>query len=328
MSEYSALKDWHASTLEPRTNSLLQQHSSLILEGDTPVLEVYLPIFDDRQVWLDDILGQCPEPHLQVKFTIKRKVCQNNLKSPKNIKNIIPIYSTKGGVGKSTITYHIARCLATYGYKVGVLDADIYGPNQADLFADYSAPTIDNDLFIPRCTDGVHWMSMGLLNEGKAVIWRGPMASRALKQLLDQTAWPDLDFLLIDMPPGTGDIQLTLLKEIPIASSIVITTPDTLAYQDALKGLQMMEKLSVHIGGWINNMATMTCQSCQHQHPLERSPAPEALIAISAQTQLPYCLPPHSLKGHDLLPFLKAFFEDFSQLGDLRGGKIPQIVVK
>ena len=182
------------------------------------------------------------------------------------VKNIIAISSGKGGVGKSTTTANLALALAAEGARVGILDADIYGPSQPMMMGVSGQPeSPDGKTMEPLENYGVQVMSIGLLvNNDQAMIWRGPMATQALEQMLRQTNWKDLDYLLVDMPPGTGDIQLTLAQRVPMTGAIVVTTPQDIALIDAKKGVQMFEKVGVPILGLVENMAVHVCTNCGH----------------------------------------------------------------
>lgn len=189
----------------------------------------------------------------------------------KNIGNIIAIASGKGGVGKSTTAINLAYALIAEGAKVGILDADIYGPSIPTLLGvKNTKPTsADGKLLTPILSNGLHAMSIGfLVPEDDATVWRGPMASSAFNQLLNETAWPELDYLIVDMPPGTGDIQLTLAQKVPVAAAIIVTTPQDLALADAVKGIAMFEKVNVPVLGVIENMSYHQCDNCGHHSPL------------------------------------------------------------
>ncbi|ODS23416.1 ATP-binding protein [Candidatus Endobugula sertula] len=184
------------------------------------------------------------------------------------IRNIIAVASGKGGVGKSTTTANLALALAQLGAKVGVLDADIYGPSQATMLGiGVRQPEVrDQMTMLPHQSYGVSSMSMGyLVNEKTPMVWRGPMATGALKQLLFKTEWGQLDYLLIDMPPGTGDIQLTLSQSVPVSGAIVVTTPQDIALLDAGKAVEMFTKVNVPILGVVENMAVYQCSECGHK---------------------------------------------------------------
>jgi ATP-binding protein involved in chromosome partitioning len=182
------------------------------------------------------------------------------------VKNIIAVASGKGGVGKSTTTVNLALALAAEGASVGILDADIYGPSQPMMMGIEGRPdSPDGKSIEPMENHGVQVMSIGFLVEpDQAMIWRGPMATQALDQLLNQTNWRDLDYLLVDMPPGTGDIALTLSQRVPLTGAVIVTTPQDIALLDAKKGLKMFEKVGVPILGIVENMAVYCCPSCGH----------------------------------------------------------------
>ena len=181
-----------------------------------------------------------------------------NFESLKKVKNILGIFSAKGGVGKSAISTQIALALQRKGFKVGLADADIYGPSQSILFdsSPHELKLTPNEVMQPLIKEGVKFISMGLIsNEKTPVIWRGPMVSGAVIQLLTQTDWGELDYLIVDTPPGTGDVQLTLLQKIPLNSAIIVTTPQEVSISDCKKGIEMIKKLNLPIVGLIENMS-------------------------------------------------------------------------
>ncbi|MFM2238630.1 MAG: Septum site-determining protein MinD, partial [Pseudomonadota bacterium] len=182
------------------------------------------------------------------------------------VRNIIAVASGKGGVGKSTTAANLALALAAEGARVGLLDADIYGPSQPMMMGIEGRPeTEDGQSMEPLENYGVQVMSIGfLVNADDAMIWRGPMATQALEQLLRQTNWKDLDYLIVDMPPGTGDIQLTLSQRVPLTGAVIVTTPQDIALLDARKGIRMFEKVGVPILGLVENMAVHVCTQCGH----------------------------------------------------------------
>ncbi|MFO1267498.1 MAG: iron-sulfur cluster carrier protein ApbC [Rubrivivax sp.] len=182
------------------------------------------------------------------------------------VKNIIAVASGKGGVGKSTTTANLALALAAEGASVGILDADIYGPSQPMMMGITGQPeSTDGKTMQPMENHGVQVMSIGfMVQPDQAMIWRGPMATQALDQLLRQTNWRELDYLLVDMPPGTGDIALTLSQRVPLTGAIIVTTPQDIALIDAKKGLTMFEKVGVPILGIVENMAVHVCTNCGH----------------------------------------------------------------
>ena len=183
-----------------------------------------------------------------------------------NVKNIVAVASGKGGVGKSTTTVNLALALAAEGAKVGILDADIYGPSQPMMMGIEGRPeSVDGQTMEPLENYGLQVMSIGfLVDKDEAMIWRGPMATQALDQLLRQTNWKELDYLLVDMPPGTGDIQLTLSQKVPLTGAVIVTTPQDIALLDARKGIKMFEKVGVPILGIVENMAVYCCPNCGH----------------------------------------------------------------
>jgi ATP-binding protein involved in chromosome partitioning len=180
------------------------------------------------------------------------------------VKNIVAVASGKGGVGKSTMAVNLALALAAEGASVGVLDADIYGPSQPMMLGIEGRPeSADGKTMEPLENYGVQVMSIGfLVAADEAMIWRGPMATQALEQLLRQTNWKDLDYLVVDMPPGTGDIQLTLSQRVPMTGAVIVTTPQDIALLDARKGIKMFEKVGVPILGIVENMAVHVCSNC------------------------------------------------------------------
>ena len=183
-----------------------------------------------------------------------------------NIKNIVAVASGKGGVGKSTTAVNLALALAAEGASVGLLDADIYGPSVPMMMGITGKPeSADGKTMEPLENYGVQVMSIGfLVAQDEAMIWRGPMATQALEQLLRQTNWKDLDYLIVDMPPGTGDIQLTLSQRVPMTGAIIVTTPQDIALLDAKKGIKMFQKVGVPILGIVENMAVHVCSNCGH----------------------------------------------------------------
>jgi ATP-binding protein involved in chromosome partitioning len=184
-----------------------------------------------------------------------------------NVKNIIAVASGKGGVGKSTTSVNLALALAAEGATVGLLDADIYGPSQPQMLGISGRPeSLDGKSMEPMQAHGIQTMSIGfLVDTDTPMVWRGPMVTGALEQLLRDTKWKDLDYLVIDLPPGTGDIQLTLAQKIPVTGAIIVTTPQDIALLDARKGLKMFEKVGIPILGIVENMSTHICSNCGHE---------------------------------------------------------------
>ena len=199
---------------------------------------------------------------------IVRHGVQRNLKPIPGVKNIIAVASGKGGVGKSTVSANIALALAGEGAAVGILDADIYGPSQPHMMGLVGQQPVSEDgkTMLPLRAHGLQVMSIGaLVDPDQPMVWRGPMVTSALSQLANQTQWQDLDYLIVDMPPGTGDIQLTLAQQIPVSGSVIVTTPQNIATLDARKGLAMFRKVSIPVLGVVENMSTHVCSACGHE---------------------------------------------------------------
>jgi ATP-binding protein involved in chromosome partitioning len=201
-----------------------------------------------------------------VTMKIVAHTVQRGLKVMPNVKNIIAVASGKGGVGKSTVAANLALALSAEGARVGVLDADIYGPSQPTMLGISGKPeSTDGRTLEPMENHGLQMSSIGLLIDAdQPMVWRGPMVTQALQQLLAQTNWKDLDYLVVDLPPGTGDIQLTLAQQVPVTGAVIVTTPQDIALMDAKKGLKMFEKVGIPILGIVENMAVHVCSNCGH----------------------------------------------------------------
>jgi ATP-binding protein involved in chromosome partitioning len=204
---------------------------------------------------------------VNVSSQIVAHAVQRGVKLLPSVKNIIAVASGKGGVGKSTTAVNLALALSAEGAQVGILDADIYGPSQPMMLGITGRPvSIEENTIEPMEGHGLQASSIGfLIEEDAPMVWRGPMVTSALEQLLRQTRWRDLDYLIVDMPPGTGDIQLTLSQKVPVTGAVIVTTPQDIALLDARKGLKMFEKVGVPIVGIIENMSTYVCTKCGHE---------------------------------------------------------------
>ncbi len=202
-----------------------------------------------------------------VSVKIVSHAVQRGVKLIPNVKNIVAIASGKGGVGKSTTAVNLALALAAEGASVGVLDADIYGPSQPMMLGILGRPeSVDGKTIEPMEGHGVQAMSIGFLIEvDTPMVWRGPMVTQALEQLLTETRWREIDYLVVDMPPGTGDIQLTLAQKVPVTGAVIVTTPQDIALIDARKGFKMFEKVGIPILGVVENMSLHICPNCGHE---------------------------------------------------------------
>jgi len=248
------------------------------VHGSRPRIEIRLefPAAGYRAELTSAVVGAVSEacgvvPEVLIGWAVQPNAVQNNLQRVSGVKNIIAVGSGKGGVGKSTVAVNLALGLLAEGARVGILDADIYGPSQPLMLGTRERPTSpDGKQMNPIRALGLQAMSLGFLMdvETQPAVWRGPMATQALWQLLSETQWDDLDYLVVDLPPGTGDIQLTLSQRIPVAGSIVVTTPQDIALLDARKGLEMFRKVGIPILGIVENMSTHVCSSCGHEESI------------------------------------------------------------
>ena len=223
---------------------------------------------------------------VSVTTRVRAHQVQGRLSPMNGVKNIIAVASGKGGVGKSTVAVNLALALKAEGAAVGIMDADIYGPSQMRMLGVEGKPdSPDGRSIIPKSAHGLQMMSIGLLvEEDTAMIWRGPMVTQALMQLLNETKWQDLDYLIVDLPPGTGDIHLTLCQRVPVSGALIVTTPQDIALLDAKKALKMFGKVEVPVLGIIENMATHVCSQCGHEEHIFGAGGGERM---AAQYQVP-----------------------------------------
>lgn len=245
------------------------------IEGDRVEVEIELgfPAAGYRETLtaaLRERLAGLPgvgEISIQLGSKIIAHEVQKGLKPLPGVKNIIAVASGKGGVGKSTTAVNLALALSVEGAKVGLLDADIYGPSQPRMLGANQQPeSPDGKSLLPVISHGLQSMSIGyLIEEETPMVWRGPMVTQALEQLLRDTRWQDLDYLIIDLPPGTGDTQLTLSQKVPVSGAIIVTTPQDIALLDARRGLKMFEKVEVPVLGVVENMSIHICSNCGHE---------------------------------------------------------------
>ncbi len=266
-----AIADPHAGASLAETKAI----RAVGVDGDKVAVEIQLgyPAREWRKGFAQRIKATLEaDPAItQVTVAVTTRIAthkvQGSLMPLPGVRNIIAVASGKGGVGKSTVAANLALALAAEGANCGVLDADIYGPSQPRMLGVVGRPeSPDGKSIIPMTNYELQIMSIGfLVAEDTPMVWRGPMVTQALTQLLNQTRWKDLDYLVVDMPPGTGDIQLTLTQRVPVAGAVIVTTPQDIALLDAKKGLKAFEKVQVPVLGIIENMATHICSNCGHE---------------------------------------------------------------
>jgi ATP-binding protein involved in chromosome partitioning len=267
-----------AEVIDPHTAAPLSEGSAIRgvgVDGDKVAVEIVLgyPADGWRKAFAAELQAKLEadaaiaQATVSVTSRIATHKVQGNLMPLPGVKNIIAVASGKGGVGKSTVAVNLALALAAEGANAGVLDADIYGPSQPLMLGITGRPeSPDGKTIIPMTNHGLQVMSIGfLVGEDTPMVWRGPMVTQALTQLLHSTRWKDIDYLVVDMPPGTGDIQLTLTQRVPVAGAVIVTTPQDIALLDAKKGLKAFEKVQVPVLGIIENMATHVCSNCGHE---------------------------------------------------------------
>ena len=233
---------------------------------------------DLEQIVREHLPENAPKLELQCQQRIRSQQTQLPGSALKGVKNVIAVASGKGGVGKSTLAANIAIALARAGARTGLLDADIYGPSIPHMFGIQERPECIEDKYIPIQAYGVDVMSIGLLTHDEpALMWRGPMLAKSLLQMMTATQWDKLDYLIIDLPPGTGDIQLSLVQKIPLAGAVIVSTPQQIATLDAEKAIKMFQRTNVPVLGIIENMSMHTCSQCAHQEAIFDGNGIEAL---------------------------------------------------
>jgi len=290
----AALKTW----IEPHLGTDLmtaQAVRDLTVDGGrvSLALDLGFPLGAYREALAADVrkllqaLPGVERADVRVDSTILSHAVQRNLTPLAGVKNVIAVASGKGGVGKSTVAVNLALALAADGAAVGILDADIYGPSQPRMLGLTGKPTSKDGKHIePMAAYGVKCMSIGFLIDAETpMVWRGPMVTQALVQLIRDTLWGELDYLIVDMPPGTGDIQLTLSQQVPVSGAVIVTTPQEIALLDARKGLKMFQKVEVNVLGVVENMSTHVCTNCGHEEHIFGAGGGESL---AAQYQVPF----------------------------------------
>lgn len=298
MTDLAAVKASLNQVKDPLLDQSLEELGwleSVVLDGRTVLVDLastYAGAAEELRPSLLEALAPLGVEQLGVRErpAIPRVKPQGTVPALDRVKNVIAVSSGKGGVGKSTTAVNLALALAAEGARVGMLDADIYGPSQPMMLGipPGTRPGVkDNAWFIPVPAHGIEAMSIGFLLEGEnsPVVWRGPKATGALLQMLQQTLWSDLDFLIIDMPPGTGDIALTLAQKVPVAGAVIVTTPQDIALLDAKKGVEMFRKVEIPVLGVVENMSLHICSNCGHAEPVFGSGGGER-IARDYQTEL------------------------------------------
>ena len=272
-----AVKSALALVIDPNTGkdfTSAKAVKNILIEGGTLSLDIELGYPARSQFaaigkLVEGALVQLPgltEVKVNVYSKIVSHAVQRGVKLMSNVKNIIAVASGKGGVGKSTTAVNLALALAAEGAQVGILDADIYGPSQPMMMGISGKPeTLDGKTMEPLENHGLQVSSIGfMIDPDEPMVWRGPIVTQALQQLINQTNWRDLDYLIVDMPPGTGDVQLTLSQKVPVTGAVIVTTPQDIALLDARKGLKMFEKVGIPILGIVENMSTHICSNCGH----------------------------------------------------------------
>ncbi len=276
-----SVRDALSRVIDPNTGKDLvagRSAKNIQVDGGNVSLDVELGYPANSQIGLirqrviDAVRGLPGVSNVSVNVSSKivAHAVQRGVKLMTNVRNIIAVASGKGGVGKSTTSVNLALALAAEGAKVGLLDADIYGPSQPMMMGVSGKPeSHDGKTMEPLENYGVQVASIGfMIDPDQPMVWRGPIVTQALQQLLEQTNWRDLDYLIVDMPPGTGDVQLTLSQKVPVTGAVIVTTPQDIALLDARKGLKMFEKVGIPILGIVENMSMHICSNCGHAEPI------------------------------------------------------------
>lgn len=271
--DLNSLNDLYIDELIPRLGDVAK------IDFDNNTLNVKLGFYSPAITKVIKDKLSTDYPNLNITHQVEAKKTQDNVSSIAGIRNIIAVASGKGGVGKSSVSANLAIALAQMGAKVGLLDADIYGPSQPTMLGKNERPqSEDGKTMLPLMAHGIQMNSIGLLvEEGNAMIWRGPMVTSALQQLIGETRWNDLDYLIIDLPPGTGDIQLTLAQKIPVTGAVTVTTPQDISLIDAKRAFNMFDKVGIDNLGIIENMSGHVCSKCGHHEDIFGSGGGESM---------------------------------------------------
>ncbi|MDY6774973.1 MAG: Mrp/NBP35 family ATP-binding protein [Halobacteria archaeon] len=261
----------------------LEMVENVRLDGSTAHFRVNLPAPDMKEELRDDITDALSDVEglegLQVEWSSEAEAADEESEVLPNVDKVIAVSSGKGGVGKSTVAVNLAAALSDAGATVGLFDSDVYGPNVPRMLGSDAQPRVDKDeKIIPPEKSGIKVMSMGYLTgQDTPVVWRGAMVHNALTQLLNDVNWGDLDYLVVDMPPGTGDAQLTIAQTIPVTGAVIVTTPQTVSLDDSRKGVEMFEKTNVPVVGIVENMSEFVCPDCGGHHDIFGSGAGQKL---------------------------------------------------
>ncbi len=250
------------------TNTGLDYESTVEVKESDPIsVKLRFPFKGFEEQIRESISVNIDQQAFNLESQIRSHKNTKNIKPIKGIKNIIAVASGKGGVGKSTVTVMLAKSLQKLGANVAILDADIYGPSMPRMLGDHGKPSSpDNKSFTPVNAQGIQSMSLGyMIDEESPAIWRGSMITKALMQMVEETRWDDVDYLLIDLPPGTGDIQLTMVQKIPVTATVIVTTPQDISLIDAQKAFAMFNKVEIPVLGVIENMSVYVCPQCHHE---------------------------------------------------------------